>query len=112
MTEDVRFAIFDSMRWYPFLNAAGAAAYIWGIGLLISHIARLHHDTPDNLVGSVTALSLMVFSAAVMAFLFFYRPIVLLVENKKDEAISFFLKTLGTFGAITALVLAAMLSVQ
>ena len=91
------------MRWNPFINAFGAAAYIWGIGLLISHIARLHHDTPDNLVGSIAALSLGVFSAAVMAFLFFYRPVVLLLENKKDEAVFFFLKTLGTFGAITLL---------
>ena len=99
------------MRRNPFLNASGAAAYIWGVGLLISHIARLHHDTPDNLVGTISAISLMVFSAAVMAFLFFYRPIVLLVENKRDEAVSFFLKTLGIFGAITALVLVVMLSV-
>ena len=97
------------MRWNPFLNAAGAAAYIWGIGLLIGHIARLHHDTPDNLVGSVAALSLLVFSAAVMAFLFFYRPVVLLLENKRDEAVSFFLKTLGTFGAITLLAILTVL---
>ena len=92
------------MRWNPFLNAAGATAYIWGIGLLISHIARLHHDTPDNLVGSIAFISLVVFSAAVMGFLFFYRPAMLLVENKRGEAISFFLKTLGTFGLITLLV--------
>ena len=97
------------MRWNPFLNALGAAAYIWGIGLLISHIARLHHDTPDNLVGSIAALSLGVCSAAVMAFLFFYRPVVLLLENKKGEAISFFLTTLGTFGVITLLAILAVL---
>jgi hypothetical protein len=36
-----------------------------------------------------------------MAFLFFYRPAVLLIENKREEAVSFFLKTLGTFGVIT-----------
>ena len=89
------------MPWNPFLNAAGAAAYIWGIALLISHIARLHHDTPDNMVGSVAAFSLVVCSAAMMAFLFFYRPVALLIEGRKDEALSFFLKTLGTFGVIT-----------
>ena len=97
------------MRWNPFLNAFGAAAYIWRVGLLISHIARLHHDTPDNLVGSVAALSLFVFSGAVIAFLFFYRPAVLLVENKRDEAVSFFLKTLGTFGVITLFVIFTVL---
>lgn len=89
------------MRWNPYLNAIGAAAYIWGVGLLIYYISSLHRDTPDNLTGSVTAISLVVFSAAIMGFLFFYRPVTLLVENKKDEAIFFFLKTLGTFGVIT-----------
>lgn len=93
------------MSWNPYLNAIGAAGYIWGIGLLIHHIASLHHDTPDNLTGSIAFISLVVFSAAVMGFLFFYRPAVLLIEGKRDEAAFFFLKTLGTFGAITVLVL-------
>ncbi len=91
------------MRSNPYIHAICAAAYIGGVALLISHIASLHHDTPDNLIGSIAFISLVVFSAAVMAFLFFYRPVVLLVENKKQEAISFFLKTLATFGAITLL---------
>ena len=92
------------MRWNPYLNAIGAAAYIWGIGFLLNYISSLRSDTPDNLTGPIMAISLVVFSAAVMAFLFFYRPVVLLIENKKDEAISFFLKTLGVFGLATLLV--------
>jgi hypothetical protein len=97
------------MRWNPYLNAIGAAVYIWGIGSLIQYIGSLHRDTPDNLVGSIAALSLLVFSAAVMGFLFFYRPAVLLVENKRDEAVLFFLKTLATFGVITVLVVLTVL---
>lgn len=97
------------MRWNPFINAVGAAAYVWGVALLIHYIASLHHDTPDNLIGSIAALSLFVFSAAVMGFLFFYRPAVLLAENKKREAVSYFLKTLATFGAITALAVLTIL---
>jgi hypothetical protein len=97
------------MRWNPYLNAIGAAAYIWGVGFLIHYISYLHHDTPDNLTGSIAAISLLVFSAAVMGFLFFYRPAVLLMENKRDEAVFFFLKTLGTFGAITLLVVLTVL---
>jgi Na+-transporting methylmalonyl-CoA/oxaloacetate decarboxylase gamma subunit len=57
-------------------------------------------------------LSLLVFSVAVMGFLFFYRPAVLLIENKKKEAVDYFFKTLGAFGAITAIVVAAMLTIQ
>lgn len=91
------------MKWNPYLNAVGASAYIWAIVLLLNHIARLHHDTPDNAVGTAAALSLMVLSASVMAFLFFYRPVMLLIENKKQEAISFFFKTVLTFALITSL---------
>jgi hypothetical protein len=91
------------MKWNPYINALAAAVYIALIGFLISYIGSLHRDTPDNLIGTLTAISLMVFSAATMAFLFFYRPVALLFENKKEEAISFFLKTLGTFGVITLL---------
>lgn len=97
------------MCWNPYLNAVVAVAYIWGIGFLIHYISSLHRDTPDNLTGSIAAISLMVFSAAVMAFLFFYRPVVLLIENKKDEAFLFFLKTLGTFGVLTFLVVLTVL---
>lgn len=97
------------MRWNPYLNAIGATAYIGGVALLISHIASLHRDTPDNLIGSIAFISLVVFSAAVMGFLFFYRPVVLLIENKKEEAIFFFLKTLGTFGIITLIVILTIL---
>ena len=99
------------MRWNPFLNAACATGYIGGIALLLQFISSLRHDTSDNLLGSMGALSLLVLSAAVMGFLFFYYPVVLLVENKRSEAASYFLKTLGTFGVITTLVLAVMLSV-
>lgn len=91
------------MRWNPFLHAIGAAAYVWGVGFLIHHIASLHHDTSDNTIGSIAALSLFIFSAATMGFLFFYRPVMLLIENKKGEAITFFLKTLCAFGVVTLL---------
>lgn len=96
------------MRWNPYLNAIGAAAYLWGIALLIQYISASHHNTPDNVVGAVAAFSLFTFSAAVMAFLFFYRPVMLLAEKKKEEAISFFLKTLATFGVITLIVVVAI----
>ena len=97
------------MRWNPYLNAIGATAYISVVGLFIRYISALHHDTPDTLHDSIAAISLFVFSAAVMAFLFFYRPVVLLIENKREEAFSFFLKMLATFGVITLIVLLTVL---
>jgi hypothetical protein len=88
------------MKWNPYLNGLGASAYVGAVVLLITHIASLHHDTPDNVVGSMAAISLITFSAAVMAFLFFYRPVMLLLEGKGKEALPFFFKTLFTFGAV------------
>ncbi|MFA6215471.1 MAG: hypothetical protein WC768_02810 [Patescibacteria group bacterium] len=99
------------MRWNPILNSAGAAAYIGAVALFMQFIQSLRHDTPDTLLDGMGALSLLVFSAAVMAFLFFYQPIVLLIENKKKEAVSYFLKTLGIFGVITVCVL-VLISLQ
>jgi hypothetical protein len=48
-------------------------------------------------------LSLLVLSVSVMAFLFFYQPVVLLLDGKRDEALAFFLRTVGTFAAGTIL---------
>lgn len=93
------------MRWNPLLNAAAAAAYIGAVVVFLHFLESIRHDTPDTYIDGIGFISLVVFSAAMMAFLFFYRPLVLLIDNKKPEAISYFLKTLGVFGVITAALL-------
>lgn len=93
------------MKWNPFINATVATAYIGAIALFMHFIESLRHDTPDTLFDSIGVMSLFVFSAAVMTFLFFYQPVLKLIENKKTEAVSYFLKTLGIFGVITVIVL-------
>ena len=99
------------MKWNPFVNAAAAAAYIGAVALLMQFIQSIRHDTPDTLLDGMGAISLFVFSAAVMSFLFFYQPIIKLSENKKAEAVSYFLKTIGLFGAIT-IALLTLVSLQ
>ncbi len=89
----------------PFLSAFTAAAYIGAVALFIHFIGSLRHDTPDTLLDSMGLISLVVFSAAIMAFLFFYQPVLKLIENKKAEALSYFLKSLGIFGAVTLITL-------
>lgn len=89
-----------------------AAAYIGGLVQLMHYISSFRRDTPDTLIDGVGALSLFVFSAAVMGFLFFYRPATLLVEGRRPEALSYFLKMLATFGAITLLVVGAVIVLQ
>jgi len=97
------------MAWNPFVNALAAAAYIWSIGLFFNYMNSINHDTPDTFTAPIVMLSLLVFSVATMAFLFFYRPLVLLMENKKHEAIGFFVKTLAAFGVLTLLAIATVL---
>ena len=93
------------MKWNPFMSAAASAAYIGAVALFMQFIESIRHDTPDTLLDGMGFISLFVFSAAVMALLFFYQPALKLVENKKTEAVSYFVQTLGIFGVITIVVL-------
>lgn len=93
------------MRWNPLLNAGAAVAYIGSVVLFLHFLESLRHDTPDTMLDGMGIISLFVFSAAVMAFLFFYQPVLRLIEGKKNEAVSYFLKTLGIFGLITVAML-------
>lgn len=89
------------MKWHPLLNALGAVTYIGLVVSFLRFLEKYHHDTPDTIVDGMGALSLLVCSVAVMAFLFFYHPVLMLIDNRKQEALSYFLTTLGIFGLIT-----------
>ncbi|MDB5187514.1 MAG: hypothetical protein JWO50_34 [Candidatus Kaiserbacteria bacterium] len=89
------------MKWNPIYNAIGAAAYVWTVGIVMNYVGQTHSNVPDTFIDPIVVLSLLVFSAALMGFLFFYYPAILLIENKKKEAVDFFLKTLGVFGLLT-----------
>lgn len=99
------------MRWNPYLNALCAAAYIWGVGFFFQWFSATQATIQDNIFDPILALSLLVFSVALMGFLFFYKPVTLLLDNKKEDAVAYFLKTLATFGAI-ALVVVLLLVVS
>lgn len=88
----------------PIINALSASAYIILVATIIHFVAQGHKDEPDTFFAPVALLSLLTLSASIMAFLFFYQPLQLLIEGKKKEAINLFVKTVGVFGAITAVV--------
>lgn len=99
------------MKWNPLLNALAASSYIGAVVLFLHFIESVRRDTPDTILDGLGVISLFVFSAAVMAFLFFYQPALRLIENKRSEAVSYFLQTLGIFGLITVTVL-TLVSIQ
>ena len=90
------------MRTNPLYNAIVASGYIALIGLFFSLVEHFKHDTPDTILAPIAMLSLLVFSVATMGFLFFYQPLILLLDGKREEAVAFFFKTLTIFGVLTA----------
>ena len=90
----------------PYLNAICAGLYIVFVVLLITYGPVLVRDKPDTILAPMAILSLLVCSVAFMAYAFFFRPVVMYMEGQKREAVEFFTRTLMTFAAMTALVVA------
>lgn len=93
----------------PVINALGASAYIGLVVSLLNFISRTQGSKPDTAFAPVAFLSLFTLSAVVMAFMFFYQPLLLFIDGKKKEAVNLFVKTVGVFAALTAVVWALLL---
>jgi len=79
----------------PFLYALVASEYIV---FLVLSVSTFGPAIPEpNIVIPIGMLSLLVLSVAVMAFLFFYEPVQLLIEGRQKEALATFCKTVGFF---------------
>jgi len=90
----------------PFYNALAAGAYIVIIVNVIFFGTRLlPQGANETIFIPMGMLSLFTLSAAVMGYIFLYEPILYLIEGKKREALKLFLKTVGSFGVITAVFL-------
>ena len=81
----------------PFYNATIAAGYIALVISIMNWLTGLPEPTKGNLFVPMGMLSLFVLSAAIMGFLFFYEPALLLIEHKRAEAVAFFFKTVAAF---------------
>lgn len=91
----------------PFLNAFAAGAYIGGIVLLMNATTSLT-EPKDMLIVPLAMLGLFTLSAAVMGFLFLSQPFQLYFDGKKNEAVAFFGKTVGTFAVLVAVLVVIM----
>jgi len=89
----------------PFVNALAASAYIT---VLVSVVFNAPKTTSfeNTIIAPIMFLSVFVFSAAVMGFLFLYQPLRLFFENKQQEAVKLFLLTAASFAGITIAVVA------
>ena len=89
----------------PYINALLAAAYIVFVVLLITYGPAYVRDKPDTILAPMAMLSLLVFSVALMGYLFLLQPVQMFLDGQKHEAVELFTKTLGAFAVITGFVL-------
>lgn len=90
------------MQTNPYINAALATAYISGIALFLGSVV----DTApfeNTVLAPIVMLSLLVLSVSIMAILFFYKPVTLLLDGHRQEALIFLAKTIISFAVLTAL---------
>lgn len=105
------YAVTDYMTKNPFLNALAGLLYIVLVVSGIFSSSSLGIEEPNILI-PIAMLSLLVFSAAYMSFVFFYQPLMLFLEGQKKEAVQLFLKTLGAFAVSAALLVSVGLCLQ
>lgn len=67
-------------------------------------------NKPDTFFAPVTVLFVLTLSVSVMAYLFFYQPLILFIEGKKKEAVNLFVKTVAFFATITVIILILLFS--
>lgn len=93
----------------PFFNALFASTYIVALVSVMSFVGDYLQNVPDNFFMPMGMLSLLVLSVSLMAYLFFYQPLTMILEGKREKAVHFFLQTVAYFAAFTALVIATAL---
>jgi len=94
----------------PIINALSASAYIVLGVTIMTFVSQTLRNKPDTFFAPVVFLSLLTLSVAVMAYLFFYQPLLLFIEGKKKAAIDLFVKTVGIFAVFTIVALILLFS--
>lgn len=88
----------------PLINGVAALAYIVLVAFVMDWGTKLVHK-PNTFLAPIAVISLFTLSAAIMGYLFCYQPAQLYFDNKKKQAVTLFLQTVGVFACITALTL-------
>ena len=89
----------------PFINALSGLLYIVLLVSVAFYTSALG-GPQESIFYPIAALSVFVFSASLMSYLFLYQPLLLFLDGEKKKAVDLFLKTLGIFGACAAVLVA------
>ena len=94
----------------PIVNALSASAYIFLVVAVMTFVSQPLRNKPDTFFAPITVLFVLTLSVTIMAFVFFYQPVLLFIEGQKKEAVSLFVKTVGIFAVVTIFVLMLLFS--
>jgi hypothetical protein len=91
------------MKLKPLRNALLAIGYIALVVLCITQFidGPAEHSAP--ILMPMLMLSLLTLSVAVMGYLFFYEPLKMYIDGDKKGAMQLFLRTIGIFAIIPAI---------
>jgi len=81
----------------PFLNALFAISYIVILVSLASLVPTFFANSEDNIFMPMSALSALVLSVSVMAYLFFYQPVLMFLDGEREKGVKLFLHTVAIF---------------
>lgn len=73
---------------------------------------RLLGGPEESILYPMLGLAVLVLSAATMAYLFFYQPVVFLLDGKREQALGHFFRTMITFAVATAALMVASIVLQ
>jgi hypothetical protein len=104
------FDTINNMSKNPVINALCASAYIIFGVTVMTFVTQPLRNKPDTFFAPIVILSLLTLSVAVMAYIFFYQPLMFFIEGKKKDAVNLFVKTVGVFAAITVVALILLFS--
>lgn len=86
---------------HSLLHALGTFVYIVLVASFMFYLSHTMRNTPDTIFAPITVMLLLVLSAAITGFLVFGKPVMLFIEGKKKEAVTFLGYTLGFLFAFT-----------
>jgi hypothetical protein len=87
-----------------FMNALGTVAYVTAVALTMSNGERLFNNI-NQTIGPIAFLTLFVLSAAITGSLVLGKPVLMYLNNQKNEAIRLFLYTLCWLAAAIVILL-------
>lgn len=89
----------------PFYNAIVAISYIVILISIASTAQGFWGGPKDSILYPMIVLSTLVFSVALMAYLFFYQPVMMFIEGHREKGVKLFFQTLGIFAAAILILL-------